>query len=96
DVGVAFELGTLYLRRDGTGDLVLAQAQFETAVGLVPTYANARWFLSSIYEKQGNTVGAIEQVKKVLEYNPDNEIVKQRLQQLQSGGGSTERLETIE
>lgn len=96
DVGVAFELGTLYLRRDDPGDLARAEAQFEQAVGLVPTYANARWFLAAIYEKQGNVEAAIEQVKKVLEYNPGDEIVKQRLQQLQSGGMPTERLDTIE
>lgn len=96
DVGVAFELGTLYLRRDGTGDLALAQRQFETAVGLVPTYANARWLLASIYEKQGSVAQAIEQVKKVLEYNQDNDIVKQRLQQLQTGGTSAGSPETIE
>lgn len=85
DVGVAFQLGMLYLRRDAKGDLALAQNEFERAVELTPSYSNARWFLATIYEKQGNVAGAIEQVEKVLEYNPGNEIVNQRLERLKRG-----------
>lgn len=85
DVGVAFQLGMLYLRRDAKDDLALAQREFERAVELTPSYSNARWFLATIYEKRGNVVGAIEQVTKVLEYNPGNEIVGQRLERLKRG-----------
>ncbi len=86
DVGVAFQLGMLYLRRDARDDLALAQKEFERVVELTPSYSNARWFLATIYEKQGNVAGAIEQVSKVLEYNPGNEIVSQRLERLERGG----------
>lgn len=85
DVGVAFQLGLLYLRRDAPGDLALAQKELERAVVLTPSYSNARWFLATIYEKQGNAAGAIEQVSKVLEYNSGNEIVSQRLERLKRG-----------
>ena len=96
DVGVAFQLGLLYLRRDAAGDLVLAQKELERAVELTPSYSNARWFLATIYEKQGNVAGAIEQVSKVLEYNPGNEIVSQRLERLRSGEAAGDVPETID
>ena len=90
DVGVAFQLGMLYLRRDAKDDLASAQTEFERAVELAPSYSNARWFLATIYEKQGNVEGAIEQVEKVLEYNPGNEIVSQRLERLRRGEPSAD------
>lgn len=85
DVGVAFQLGLLYLRRDDDGDLARAQAELERAVELAPAFANARWFLAAIYEQQGDLEAAIEQIEKVLEYNPGNEVVEQRLERLRSG-----------
>jgi tetratricopeptide (TPR) repeat protein len=84
DVGVAFQLGLLYLRRDEDADMERAKRAFEHAVELVPSYANARWYLASIYENQGNIAAAIEQVKKVMELNPNNEVVSQKLEQLQN------------
>jgi tetratricopeptide (TPR) repeat protein len=96
DVGVAFQLGMLYLRRGGEGDLARAQAEFERAIELAPAYANARWFLASIYESQGNVEAAIEQVAKVLEYDPGNEIVKARLARLKAGQISPTAPSTIE
>ncbi len=90
DVGVTFELGVLYLRRGKENDLARAKAQFERVVLLVPTYANARWLLASVYEREGNAAAAIEQVEKVLEYNPDNDTVKQRLSRLRSGTAAEE------
>ena len=85
DVGVAFQLGQLYLRRAGTGDVERAKHAFEYAIVLTPTYSNARWFLASIYEQEGNLDGAIEQIKKVLELNPENALVQSRLERLKNG-----------
>ncbi len=85
DVGVAFQLGMLYLRRAGKDDAARAQAALEYAVQLSPSYSNARWFLASIYEQQGKADKALEQVKKVAELNPDNDLVKSRLERLQKG-----------
>ncbi len=96
DVGVAFQLGMLYLRRNIDGDLEQARIEFERAVELAPSYSNARWFLASIYEQQGNIASAIEQVTTVLSYNPQNEIVKTRLERLKSGQVSTTSLTPIE
>jgi len=85
DVGVAFQIGLLYLRNDENEK---AQNALEWAIQLVPSYSNARWFLATVYENQGNVTGAIEQVEKVLELNPDNQTVQQRLDNLKEFGTS--------
>lgn len=90
DVGVAFQLGQLYLRRSGAGDAARAKEAFGYAITLAPSYSNARWFLASIFEQEGNVNAAIEQIEKVLELNPKNELVKARLDRLLKGQTSTE------
>jgi len=85
DVGVAFQLGLLYLRRGGELDLKRAKNSFEYAISLAPAYANARWFLASIYEREKDFAAAAHQVEKVLELDPGNELVKTRLDRLLTG-----------
>ena len=96
DVGVAFQLGQLYMRRNSEGDLARAKNALSYAVSLVPSFSNARWFLATIFEKEGNIDSAIEQVQKVLELNPDNAIVKSRLDRLLKGKLSSALPEVIE
>lgn len=90
DVGVAFQLGQLYMRRAKSGDLDRAKKSFEYAISLAPSYSNARWFLATIYEQQGNVNGAIGQLKKLIELNPDNQLVKVKLDRLVNGQMSKE------
>lgn len=85
DVGVAFELGKWYLERAEEGDLDRAKNAFGYAVSLAPSFSNARWFLAAVFEQEGNIQAAIEQVEKVLELNPENQIVKSRLDRLIKG-----------
>lgn len=85
DVGVAFQLGQLYLRRSAQGDLDRAKDALEHTVELAPSFSNARWFLASIYEQKGDIKSAIEHVEKVLALNPDNTAVKARLDRLLKG-----------
>ena len=85
DVGVAFQLGLLYLRNEENEK---AQNALEWAVELAPSYSNARWFLATVYENQGNIEVAIEQVAKVLELNPGNQTIEQRLNNLNAFGAS--------
>ncbi|TAK04253.1 hypothetical protein EPO34_03870 [Patescibacteria group bacterium] len=85
DVGVFFQLGMLYLRRGSEGDQDRAEKAFLSAIALSPSYSNARWFLASIYEQKRDLPKAIEQVGKVLEYNPDNQLVKAKLDRLKAG-----------
>lgn len=89
DIGVGFQLGMLYLRRNSTGDLEKARIILEHVVDIAPSYSNARWYLSSIYEKQGKKDKAIEQITKVMELNPGNSIVKSRFETLKSGSIET-------
>lgn len=85
DVGVAFQIGLLYLRNE---DNDKAQNALEWAVSLVPAYSNARWFLATVYENKGEIDKAIEQVEKVLELNPGTQAVEQRLNNLKEFGTS--------
>lgn len=80
DASVAFQLAILYYR-NGSKDS--AKALFEQVVQAQPTFADARWFLSSIYEEEGKYDLAIDQINKVNETNPDNEMVKARLSSLE-------------
>lgn len=96
DIGAHFQLGILYLSRDADGDLARAQTVFEKAVEFSPSYSNARWFLAYVYELQGNLVGAIDQVEAVLELNPGNGVVLNRLDRLSRGELEQEIPEEIE
>ena len=96
DVGVFFQLGMLYPQRGGTGDVDRAQTAFEHAVKIAPGYANAHWFLASIYEQEGDIAAAVREVEAVLELNPGNDIVESRLERLLTGQISTEAPEAIE
>jgi tetratricopeptide (TPR) repeat protein len=96
DVGVAFQLGMLYMRRSTDGDWTRARLALERAVELAPTYANARWFLASVYEADGNVSAAVEQIEAILKYDSANELVRQRLERLRSGVASGAMPETIE
>ncbi|OGL71927.1 hypothetical protein A3C09_04685 [Candidatus Uhrbacteria bacterium RIFCSPHIGHO2_02_FULL_47_44] len=82
DVGVRFELGTLYSKRGGAGDLERAKQVFLRVIELAPSYSDAHWFLAAVYEKLGDRASAIKEVEVVLKLNPENQIVKTRLQKL--------------
>ncbi|MBI4713836.1 tetratricopeptide repeat protein [Candidatus Uhrbacteria bacterium] len=96
DVGVAFQLGQLYMRRNVEGDLARAKNAFSYAISLAPSFSNARWFLATIFEQEGNVQAVIEQIQKVLELDPDNTIAKSRLDRLLKGKLSSVVPEVIE
>ncbi len=80
DVGVAFQLAILYYRNDEKNK---SQDLFERIVAFAPEYANARWYLSAIYEEIGEYNKALEQVKKVAETNKEVQIVNDRITYLE-------------
>ncbi|MFA4846456.1 MAG: tetratricopeptide repeat protein, partial [Patescibacteria group bacterium] len=96
DVGVQFQLGVLYLKRGGEGDVARAQTAFEKTISLSPEYSNAHWFLASIYEGQGDLAAAVREVEVVLQLNPGNSLVEAKLQNLLVGEVSQEIPEAIE
>ena len=93
DTGVAFQLSLLLLRLE---EYDAAQQVLENIVGLSPNYSNALWYLSAVYELQGDLDGAIEVTRRVAELNPGNELVNARLDLLLSGGSVEEIPEPVE
>ena len=82
DVGVAFQLGQLAMRMERND---VAKAQFENAISLAPNYSNARWFLATVYEIEGDIDAAIEQIQFIKDINPENSLVTARLNRLLDG-----------
>lgn len=81
DVNVAFQLAILYY---ANGNKDAARSLFEQIVQSTPNFANARWFLATIYEEAGEYDKAIAQIEGVKATNADNQTVGARLQQLQA------------
>jgi len=82
DMGIGFQLSQLYIRQHKYD---LAKTELTRLIGLDDKYSNARWYLASIDEMQGDLKGALEQVQKVAELNPDNKLVADRLAKLKAG-----------
>jgi tetratricopeptide (TPR) repeat protein len=82
DPSLAFQLGLLYYRNNQKDN---ALAAWQRAVFLFPDYSNARWYLSLIYEERGDLANALIQVQAIQKLNPNNNLVQQRLAQLQAG-----------
>jgi tetratricopeptide (TPR) repeat protein len=79
---ILFQLGLLYYRNNQKDN---ALAAWQRAVLLFPNYSNAHWYLSLVYEERGDLERALEETRKIAELNLDNELVKQRLAQLEAG-----------
>jgi tetratricopeptide (TPR) repeat protein len=82
DVGIGLQLGLLFLRQQSYEQ---AAAEFERLVALQERYSNARWYLASAYELLDRPEDALEQLRLVEELNPDNELVRARIEQLEAG-----------
>ncbi|MBU1145972.1 tetratricopeptide repeat protein, partial [Patescibacteria group bacterium] len=81
DIGVSFQLGLLYAQNQEADKAI---AELSRAVDLLPTFANARWYLAAIYEQQGKKDLALAQLEEILKTNPDNEIVKKKIDSLKN------------
>ena len=91
DVKLSLQLAVLSIRME---KIDVAQKELERLLIFAPQYSNARWYLSYIYESQGERDKAIEQVDTILESNPGNALALDRLAQLQ-GTEPPEPLENI-
>ena len=80
--GVFFQLGLLQYQNN---NLSAARSAFERTVGLNGDYANARYFLGLIYDRQGLKEKAVEQFVQIQKTNPNNEEVKKILSNLKNG-----------
>lgn len=79
-------LASLALAQLSSGLTSEAKTGLEAAVSLRPDFSNARWFLSQIYEGEGEVKKAIEQIEQIIILNPENPLAKDRLDQLQGLG----------
>jgi len=82
DSGAAFQLGVLYYR---TEQYDKAKNEFIRAIAIDDNFSNARYFLGLLYDREGNKEDAIDQFDRILQLNPDNEQVKQILENLRTG-----------
>ncbi len=76
---VQYELGRIYYKNDQIED---AKKQFVTALNINPDHANAAFQLGEIVQSEGDKDMAITLFTRVLSNNPDNESVRQRLEEL--------------
>lgn len=82
DPTVFFYLGLLkYNNKNFSGAIM----SLERAVALSSSYSNAKYFLGLSYEKVDRITDAIAQFEDVVKLNPDNQEVKQILDNLKNG-----------
>ena len=79
---IAFRQGLFYYKKEM---FVEAKKEFKAAVKLDKNYANARYFLGLVLDKDGNKKGALEQFEAVAALNPDNTDLDKIVNNLQSG-----------
>ena len=79
NVEVLFQLGRLYFNANRVDDAIL---QFQAVTILMPNHSNAHYSLGVAYQKKGQTSKAIQEFEKVLELNPENQDVQEKLEQL--------------
>ena len=77
-----FQLGFLYSNND---DIDRAINPLERAVGLNPSYSNARYFLGLAYDQVERTSEALIQFESIEKLDPGNAEVAQIILNLQEG-----------
>jgi len=82
DTGIAFQLAVLYYKAEMYDK---AKAEFIRAIALDDNFSNARYFLGLLYDKEGNKQDAIDQFDRIAKLNPDNQEIKQILDNLRAG-----------
>lgn len=74
-------LGSAYVSLGRTQDAI---PQFQAAVTLRPDYSNAHFNLGNAYARAGRRNDAIAEYKKILAANPDDDLTKDRLNEILS------------
>lgn len=82
DVGVHFQLGLLYYLKK---DYKKTAEAMERAVAIVPSYANARYFLGLSYAFSNRRADAINQFKEIQKTNPNSTDVRRIISNLSEG-----------
>ena len=81
-VDARFELGRVYFNNK---DYDKAREQFEAAVVLFPNHSNSLYSLGLSYEKLDRVDDALSVLEKVLELNPGNKDVQEKIDDIKAG-----------
>ena len=82
DLGILFQLGFLkFSNRDYEGAIIA----LERAESINPQYSNAKYFLGLSYSKIGKNSQAIKQFRDISALNPDNQEIKNIINNLLQG-----------
>jgi len=83
DPSILFQIGVL---RAAANDLIGANQALSAAVSANPQFANARYFLSAVYAKQGDFPNALAQMEAIAAISQDNaKAVVTQLAELKKG-----------
>lgn len=82
DAGLALQLGLLYYRNNQKDQ---SFAELQRAVSIFPDFSNARWYLALLYEERNQLDKALEELQKIETLNQDNQVLKNKIGQLEKG-----------
>ncbi len=82
DANISLQLGLLYYRDNKKNQ---AFSEFQRAIAIFQNFSNARWYLALLYEERGEIDNALDQLRKIEVLNPDNEILKKKINELKLG-----------
>ena len=82
DANIVLQLGLLYYRDNQKSQ---AFNEFQKAIAIFPDFSNARWYLALLYEEKGQIDNALEELRKIEILNPDNQILKNKINELEKG-----------
>jgi len=82
DANLAFQLGLLYYRDN---QKTKSLNELERATAIFPDFSNARWYLALLYEERGELDTALAHLYEIEKLNPDNQILKVKISQLEKG-----------
>jgi tetratricopeptide (TPR) repeat protein/O-antigen ligase len=75
-----YELGRVYYNNE---DYKEAKKQFEAAIAIFANHSNSLYSLGLVYLQENDKPAALEKFKKVLELNPDNADVQEKIDELE-------------
>lgn len=85
DATYVFQTGRYYFNRHKDNDWPLSELAWRRAIALNPNYSDALFALALLYERTGNKAPALQLYKRVLELNPGNTQVRNKINGLGEG-----------
>jgi len=76
-----FHLGRMYYLKN---NLEKARENLNKALALFPNYSNARYILALVYEKEGKLDLALNELKEIEKFNPENLFLKEKIKDIQT------------